>query len=122
MSPSNIEAKLKGANPIVGQAVCIGDSRPYNVALLVLDAEVAAAVAGRRAPVAELVQDPKVVAAVEQAVVDANDQLSRVEQLKKHVLLADEWLPGGDELSPTMKLKRKPIAEKYADVISALYS
>ncbi len=52
----------------------------------------------------------------------ANERLSRVEQIKRWELLGDEWLPGGDELTPTMKLKRKPIAEKYADVIAALYA
>jgi long-subunit acyl-CoA synthetase (AMP-forming) len=58
---------------------------------------------------------------VAQAVTDANAQLSRVEQIKRWTLLVDEWLPGGDELTPTMKLKRKPIAAKYADAVEALY-
>ena len=52
----------------------------------------------------------------------ANDRLSRVEQIKRFALLEDEWLPGGDELTPTMKLKRRPIAEKYADEIEGLYA
>ena len=52
----------------------------------------------------------------------ANAKLSRVEQIKRWKLLDEEWLPGGDELTPTMKLKRKPIAEKYAAEIDALYS
>jgi long-subunit acyl-CoA synthetase (AMP-forming) len=51
----------------------------------------------------------------------ANEQLSRVEQIKRYALLPDEWLPGGDELTPTMKLKRKPITAKYAARIEALY-
>jgi long-subunit acyl-CoA synthetase (AMP-forming) len=52
----------------------------------------------------------------------ANDRLSRVEQIKRFALLEEEWLPGGDELTPTMKLKRKPIGEKYAERIEALYA
>ena len=55
------------------------------------------------------------------AVKRANDQLSRVEQIKRYRVLHDEWLPGGDELTPTMKLKRRPIAAKYAAMIDALY-
>ena len=51
----------------------------------------------------------------------ANEQLARVEQIKKFKLLPTEWEPGGDELTPTMKLKRKPIDEKYAEEIEALY-
>jgi long-subunit acyl-CoA synthetase (AMP-forming) len=52
----------------------------------------------------------------------ANSRLSRVEQIKRWTLLADEWLPGGDELTPTMKLRRRPIADKYADTIEAMYA
>ena len=52
----------------------------------------------------------------------ANESLSRVEQIKRHAVLPEEWLPGGDELTPTMKLKRKPIAEKYSPQIEAMYA
>ncbi len=107
MSPANIEARLKAASPLIGQAVCVGDRRPYNVALLVLDPE---------APEGDHADE--IAAAVEHA----NAQLSRVEQIKRYVVLDEEWQPGGDELTPTMKLKRKPIAEKYRDRIEALYS
>jgi len=59
---------------------------------------------------------------VQEEIDTANEQLARVEQIKKFVILPTEWEPGGDELTPTMKLKRKPIAEKYADEIEGLYS
>ena len=52
----------------------------------------------------------------------ANEQLARVEQIKKFVLVEGDWLPGGDEITPTMKLKRKPIAAKYANEIEAMYA
>ncbi len=111
MSPALIEGHLKTASPLIGQAMVVGDRRPYNVALLVLEPE-----AGGSA------DDPAVLEAVGEAVDAANAKLSRVEQIKKWKLLDEEWLPGGDELTPTMKLKRKPIAEKYAAEIEALYS
>ena len=59
---------------------------------------------------------------VQEAVDEGNSHLARVEQIKKFKLLSTEWEPGGDELTPTMKLKRKPIATKYADEIEALYA
>jgi long-chain acyl-CoA synthetase len=110
MSPANIEAALKAAGPLIGQACVIGDRRPYNVALLVLDPE-----AGLDP------RNPEVVARVQSEVDAANSRLSRVEQIKRFALLEDEWLPAGDELTPTMKLKRKPITEKYAQRIEGLY-
>ena len=62
------------------------------------------------------------VAAISAAVEEANGGLSRVEQIKTFKILGVDWLPGGDELTPTMKLKRKPISEKYAAEIEALYA
>ena len=62
------------------------------------------------------------IAAVQEAVDEANSKLSRVEQIKKFKILPAEWEPGGDELTPTMKLKRKPIAEKYENEIEELYA
>ncbi|NNL65774.1 MAG: long-chain fatty acid--CoA ligase [Myxococcales bacterium] len=126
MSPANIESKLKGASPFIGQACTIGDARPYNTALIVLDADYVPAWAEQN-EIAEtsldaLAENEKVVAAVEEGVAAANEQLSRVEQIKKFHIVRGDWLPGGDELTPTMKLKRKPIAEKYAREIEALYA
>jgi long-chain acyl-CoA synthetase len=115
MSPANIEAKVKASSPVIGQAIAIGDGKPYNVALVTLDPDVAPAFEqqqGRDALLAE----------VERGVQAANEQLARVEQIKKYKLLDEEWQPGGDELTPTMKLKRKPIHEKYAEEIEQLYA
>jgi long-chain acyl-CoA synthetase len=114
MSPANIEAKLKAASPLIAQVVAIGDRRPYNVALIVLDPETLAA--RGTAP-----QDPETIAEIERAVASANERLARVEQIKRFRVLDDEWEAGGDELTPTLKLKRKPIGEKYAVEIDALY-
>jgi long-chain acyl-CoA synthetase len=108
MSPANIESTLKTASPLIGSAVVFGDRRPFNVALIVLDAEAAAGV-----------EDPE--AAIAEAIDTANERLSNVEKVRRHKVLETEWEPGGDELTPTMKLKRRPIAEKYAEEIDALY-
>jgi long-subunit acyl-CoA synthetase (AMP-forming) len=125
MSPANIEATLKTASPLIGQACCIGDGRPYNTALIVLDADFAPAWAGKQGieetSLAALAIEPRVIAAVQEGVDSANAKLARVEQIKKFKLVEGDWLPGGDELTPTMKLKRKPIAEKYASEIERLY-
>jgi long-chain acyl-CoA synthetase len=115
MSPANIEAKVKASSPLIGQAIAIGDGRSYNVALITLDPDVAPYFIeqnGRDAVEAE----------IQRGVDAANEQLARVEGIKKFKVLDDEWLPGGDELTPTMKLKRKPIFEKYAAQIDELYS
>ena len=126
MSPAGIEAHIKSASPLIGQAIAIGDARKYNVALIVLDAEYAPTWAKQNgidsSDVAELVENEKVLAAVQEAIDTANARMSRVEQIKKFKLLPNEWEPGGDELTPTMKLKRKPIHEKYAEEIEALYA
>jgi long-subunit acyl-CoA synthetase (AMP-forming) len=126
MSPANIEGALKSAHPLIGQAVTIGDRRPYNCALIVLDPDVCAAFADDHgiedASPAVLARDERVRAAVAAAVADANARLSRVEQIKRHTILPHDWAPGGEELTPTMKLRRKPIAEKYAAEIEALYA
>ena len=115
MSPANIEAKVKASSPVIGQAIAIGDMRPYNVALITLDPDVAPAFVEQNG-------EDAVLAEVERGVAAANEQLARVEQIKRFKVLPVEWEPGGEELTPTMKLKRKPIAQKYAAEIEALYS
>jgi long-subunit acyl-CoA synthetase (AMP-forming) len=126
MSPANIESALKGASPLIGQVCVIGDARPYNTALVVLDPEYAATWAAQRGIAdtvpADLARDARVRAAVQEAVNKANARLSRVEQIKQFHLVPGDWMPGGGELTPTMKLKRKPIAAKYAREIEAMYA
>jgi long-subunit acyl-CoA synthetase (AMP-forming) len=125
MSPANIEATVKSSSPLIGNAVAIGDAKPYNTALIVLDADFAPMWAAQQGiedtTLESLAHDERVRAAVEQAVDAANEKLARVEQIKKFVIVEGDWLPGGDELTPTMKLKRKPIVEKYGDEIAGMY-
>jgi long-chain acyl-CoA synthetase len=126
MSPANIEATLKTASPLIGQAVAIGDARPYNVALITLDPDFAPGWAAKQGiedtSLESLAENEQAIAAVQAAVDDANAKLSRVEQIKRFELLRTDWQPGGDELTPTMKLRRRPIDEKYEAEIEALYS
>jgi long-chain acyl-CoA synthetase len=125
MSPANIEARLKTASPLISQAVCIGEGKPYNTALIVLDADYAPQWAAQRGiegtSLEELAHDETVKAAVDAAVQEANTHLARVEQIKNLTIVHGDWLPGGDELTPTMKLKRAPIAAKYHAEIEAMY-
>jgi long-chain acyl-CoA synthetase len=126
MSPANIEAALKSSSPLIGQACCIGDGRSYNTALVVLDADFAPAWAGQHGieptELASLARERAVRDAVQAGVDAANEKLARVEQVKRFTIVEGDWLPSGDELTPTMKLKRKPIAEKYAEQIDAMYA
>jgi len=125
MSPSNIEAKVKTSHPLIGQAVCIGDRRQYNVALITLDPDAAPGFAqqnGLDPDPAKMAHSDVVNQAIQEGIDRANEGLARVEQIKKFVVLEQEWEPGGDELTPTMKLKRKPITEKYEAEIESLYS
>jgi long-chain acyl-CoA synthetase len=124
VSPANIEAALK-SHPLVGQACVIGDGRPFIAALLVLDPEVAPTWATKQGidagSLADLAGHPDLVAAVEQAVEDANVHFSHAERVKRFVVLGEEWLPDSEELTPTMKLKRRGVHAKYAEHIESLY-
>ncbi|WP_137875671.1 long-chain fatty acid--CoA ligase [Rhodococcus sp. Q] len=122
ISPAAIEDALHAASPLIAGAVAIGDARPYVTALLTLDPDVAAAFAGSGRSPSELADSPEVRAEIDRAVAAANSQLSHVEQVKKFALLPDVWEPGGEEFTPTLKLRRKPIADKYARQIEDLYA
>ena len=126
MAPANIENELKVACPLIGFAVAIGDRRPYNTALIVLDADVAAAFAAAHgladARPAVLAGEAAVQREILAGIESANARLSRVEQIKRHMILPLAWEPGSEELTPTMKLRRKAIANKYAEEIDAMYA
>ncbi|HSS56470.1 MAG TPA: long-chain fatty acid--CoA ligase [Solirubrobacteraceae bacterium] len=126
MSPANVESALKASSPLIGQAACIGDGRSYNTALIVLDSDFAPAWAAQHgiedASLEALARNDEMRAAVQEGVDIANTKLARVEQIKKFTIVEGDWLPGGDELTPTMKLKRKPIDAKYSETIEAMYA
>jgi long-chain acyl-CoA synthetase len=123
LSPANIEARLKQI-PLTSQVIAIGDRRKYVGALLTLDPEAAktwASEHGVGGDLESLAKNEELIAEVQMGVDQANEQLARVEQVKRFRILPVDWEPGGDELTPTMKLKRKPILEKYAAEIESLY-
>jgi long-subunit acyl-CoA synthetase (AMP-forming) len=126
MSPAHIEMAIKGESNLIAQVVAIGEGRQYVTALVVLDPEVAVPFAQRNGvestDIADIAQAPAVHAEIAAAVERGNAKLARVEQLKTFTILPTAWVPGGDELTPTMKLKRKVIDRKYEDEIASLYA
>ncbi|MFI1235436.1 AMP-dependent synthetase/ligase [Nocardia salmonicida] len=126
IAPSNIENAMKAASSMIGQAVAIGEARAYITALIMLDPDVAALRAkdfgATDATHAELARRKEIVDEVREAVLAGNRKLSRVEQIKRFVIVENLWEPGGDELTPKMSLKRTPISNKYAETITQLYS
>jgi long-chain acyl-CoA synthetase len=124
IAPAMVENRIKAQSPIIGHAVAIGDQRSYLTALIVLDEEGLngfAAKHGLEGDFASLTKEPAVLAEVERAVQAANETLARIEQVKKYRVLDVGWLPGGEEVTQTMKLKRRVINDKYAEQIQALY-
>jgi long-chain acyl-CoA synthetase len=126
MSLANIENTIKAACPLIGVMLVIGDARPYNTALIVLDAESAGPYAAQRGLADSspevLAADPGLIDEIAAGVAEGNSKLSKVEQIKRFRVLPTFWEPGGDEITLTMKLKRKPIHEKYAAEIDELYA
>jgi long-chain acyl-CoA synthetase len=110
MSPARIEARIKEAHPLIGEVCVIGNDRPFNVAIVVPEIEARAGFEG------------DVAAIVGSAIEKANSRLARVEQLKRVHILDQPWLPGGEELTLTMKMRRHVIAAKYAAEIEAMYA
>jgi long-chain acyl-CoA synthetase len=125
IAPSLIENHLK-EHPLVGQALAFGDRRPYVVALITLDGEVApvwAAAHGiETTDLAALAEQPLVLEEVAKAVEDANARLARVQQVKRWRLLPAEWTAESEELTPTLKLRRRVVHGKYAEALDALYA
>ena len=125
LSPNNIEEAIKTKSPVIGQVLVYGDDKPYVSALVVLDPE-GFPVWARQHGVD--VSDPATAASheavqdeVARAVEAGNAELARVERVKRWTVLPDEWTPDSGELTPTMKLKRSVIHEKYRDEIEGMY-
>jgi long-chain acyl-CoA synthetase len=124
ISPANIEHLLL-QHPLIGQACAIGDRRQFVSALLVLDAEMAPVWARGRGieagSIAELSRHPEVLAEAQRAVDAANEHLSRAEQVKRFIVVPAEWTPESGELTPTLKMRRRVIVDRYGEEIEAMY-
>ena len=125
ISPANLEALAK-SSPIIGQAVAVGDGRQFISVLVVLDPQVAPGWAKAHgvdaATTDQLIDNPVVIAEVRRALQQANTHLARIEQFKRFTILPTEWSPESEELTPTMKLKRRVINTKYGPQIEAMYA
>ena len=124
ISPCNIEVALK-RQPYVGQAVVIGDRRPFISALLTIDAEKVAALArevGEPPDIERLSGSEKVRELFQKGVDTVNQGLSNVERVKKFTILPTDLSVEGGELTPTLKVKRKAVNEKYTSQIEAIYA
>lgn len=117
IAPKNIEALIK-QSPLVGEAVIIGDRRKYLTALITLDE----AAARKLVPQGDLTTAPEIRSALQQAIDQANAQLARVEQVKKFAILPRPFAIDTGELTPTLKLKRKIVAQNFAREIDAMYA
>ena len=122
IAPNPIEAELK-RSPLVAEAVLIGDRRPYVSALLVPDfTALATRAAVEGASREEIVERPDVVALFDEVVNRANDGLARHEQIKRSALLPAEFGIATGELTPTLKVKRRVVAQRWSDAIERLYA
>ncbi len=124
IAPAKLETLL-GNNPIISKACMIGDGRKFLSVVIALDHEEApewAAAHGLEySDLASFSRLPEVNAEIERAVREANASVSSVEQIKKFVIVGDEWTPDSGEVTPSLKLKRRVVVEKYAEEIEALY-
>ena len=124
--PANIEMAIQASSPLIDQVVAFGDAKPYVTALVALDTDAVAAQAAALGMVdpslAAFAQSREAGEMLTAAVLEGNSKLSRVEQIKRFIIVGTAWEPGGDELTPTMKLKRRPIAEKYSAETEKLYA
>lgn len=124
LTPANIEAEIK-LSPIISQAVMHGDRRPYPVALITLDPETApqwAEQQGIEGDLAAIAADPKTVEEVQRVIDEANSGHAHAGQIKKFAILPADFSQETGELTPTLKVKRNVVAEKYAAQLDALYA
>jgi long-chain acyl-CoA synthetase len=120
VAPQNIENDLK-ASKYVSQAVVLGDRRPYVGALITLDEAEIAKWAGRDAPLEDLAADDGVRELIQGVVDEVNRDRSRFEQIKRFRILPRDFSAEHDEITPTLKLKRRVVQEHFADEIEQLY-
>jgi long-chain acyl-CoA synthetase len=124
IAPQNIENMLK-ADPFISQVMVYGDRKPYPVALITLNADEVAKFAREQGIVAGdatvVVKHPKIIDRVARTVEEKNSQLQSYAKIKKFTVLSGDFTQEGGELTPTLKVKRKVVANKYLSAIEELY-
>jgi long-chain acyl-CoA synthetase len=124
VAPAKLETLL-GNHPLITKACMVGDGRKFLTMVIALDHEEAPAWAEARGlPYTDLASFstlPEVQDEIKTAVESANESVARVEQIKKWIVVGDEWTPDSGEVTPSLKLKRRVVLEKYADEIESLY-
>jgi long-chain acyl-CoA synthetase len=125
IAPAKLETAL-GNHPLVSKACMIGDGRKFLSMIIAIDHEEAPTWAAANGleyhDLASFSELPEVRAEVERAVRAANETVSPVEQVKKWIIVPDEWTPDSGEVTPSLKLKRRVVVDKYSDEIDALYA
>ncbi|MDH6245964.1 long-chain fatty acid--CoA ligase [Mycobacterium sp. OTB74] len=126
VAPAPLEDQLR-AHPLISQAMCVGDKEPFIAALITIDPEAFEGWKQRNgkdagASVGDLADDPDLVAEIQAAVDDADESVSKAEAIRKFRILPVDFTEDTGELTPTLKVKRKVVAEKFAADIAALYS
>ena len=125
IAPQEIENRLKTKHALISQVVVIGDKRPFLTALITLDEEKAPSWAkeqGIDGGIAEIANHERTLKEIEGAVNELNQGLAKVEGIKKFRVLERDFLQEENEITPTMKVKRKQINESYADAIEDMYN
>jgi long-chain acyl-CoA synthetase len=124
IAPAKLETIL-GNHPLISKVCMVGDGRKFLSMIVALDHEEAPAWAESHGlayqDLASFSQLPEVKAEVERAIDEANENVSSVEQVKKWIIVPDEWTPDSGEVTPSLKLKRKVVLDKYSDDIDGLY-
>jgi long-chain acyl-CoA synthetase len=124
IAPQELENRLKSSHPLISQVVVIGDKRPFLTCLVTLDEEKAPSWAkehGIEVGIVEIANHERTIKEIEGAVNQLNQGLAKVEGIKKFRILERDFLQEEEEITPTMKVKRKKINEIYADAIEDMY-
>mgnify|MGYP000852196268 CR=1 FL=1 len=125
VAPAVLEDKLRG-HPLISQVVAVGDKRPFIGALITLDAEMLPGwLRGHGLPhmdIASAARNPAVLEALQRAVDRTNEQVSRAESIRKFVVVNGDFTEENGLLTPSMKVKRANVLERYADVVESLYT
>jgi long-chain acyl-CoA synthetase len=127
VAPQPIENALKAGSPLISQAVVIGDARPYCVALITLNKDEVLNFAKAKGldtskSYEEIINDPVIISEIQKVIDGVNSNLASFETIKKFRIIPQDFMIEDGSLTPTLKVKRKVIMERYKDIINEMYS